>query len=55
MNKKELLTAYRVIGWAMNENKRASYNQAFVTVKNWLANCICDQYMEDENVLAKNP
>lgn len=50
MNKKELLTAYRVIGWAMNQNKRASYNQAFVTVKNWLANYICDQ-LEDGDKL----
>ena len=50
MNKKELLIAYRVIGWAMNENKRASYNQAFVTVKNWLANYICD-HLEDGDKL----
>ena len=41
------MIAYKVIGWAMKENKRASYNQAFVTVKNWLANYICDHIEEN--------
>ena len=42
MDEKDLMISYKFIGWAMKENKRASYNQAFVTVKNWLANYIGD-------------
>ena len=48
MDEKDLMIAYKVIGWAMKENKRASYNQAFVTVKNWLANYICDHLEENK-------
>jgi len=50
MNTKDLLAAYNVIKWAIGQNKRESYNQAFVTVQNWLANKICDQ-LEDGQII----
>lgn len=50
MNTKELLRAYNVIKWAMEQNKRESYNTAFMTVKNWLSNRICDQ-LEDGQII----
>jgi len=53
MNTEELLKAYNVIKWAMEQNKRESYNTAFMTVKNWLANRICDQ-LEDGQIIKTN-
>lgn len=53
MNTEELLRAYNVIKWAMEQNKRESYNAAFMTVKNWLANRICDQ-LEDGQIIKTN-
>jgi len=47
MNKKELLIAYKVISEAMDKNKRASYNNSFMTVKNCLANLICEIELEE--------
>jgi hypothetical protein len=49
METKDLLAAYNVIQWAMTQNKRASHNQAFVVVMNWLANRICEQLELDTN------
>jgi len=46
MTNKELMIAYKVISKMMKENTRASYNNSFVTVKNCLANKICEQ-LED--------
>lgn len=43
METKDLLAAYNVIKWAMEQNERASYNNSFMTVKNWLATVICDR------------
>ena len=47
MTNKELMIAYKVISEMMKENKRASYNNSFVTVKNCLANKICEQLEND--------
>ena len=52
METKELIQAYKVIKWAATQNTRASYNQAFVTVQNWLANKICDE-LEDGQIFNK--
>lgn len=41
MTNKELLIAYKTVVWAAQQNKRASYNQSFMVVQNWLANEIC--------------
>ena len=40
------MTAYRVISKIMEENQKTQ-DTSFKTVKNWLANQICDQ-LEDE-------
>ena len=42
------MNAYQVIKWAATQNTRSSYNQAFITVQNWLANKICDQLEEGQ-------
>ena len=51
MNTKDLLAAYNVIKWAMTQNKRASYNNSFMVVKNWLASQICDR-LEDGQIIS---
>ena len=48
MEAKDLMIAYKTVIWASKQNKRASYNQAFVTVQNWLANEICSRLDEDK-------
>ncbi len=49
MDNKELMIAYKVICEMMKENKRASYNNSFVTVKNCLANKICEKLEDSQN------
>ena len=50
METKDLMIAYKTVIWASKQNKHASYNQAFVTVQNWLANEICSRLDEDKNI-----
>ena len=46
METKDLMIAYKAVIWAAKQNKRASYNQAFVVVQNWFANEICNRLDE---------
>lgn len=48
METKDLMIAYKIVIWASKQNKRDSYNQAFVTVQNWLTNEICSRLDEDK-------
>lgn len=50
METKDLLTAYNVIKWAMEQNERKSYNNSFMVVKNWLSTEICDR-LEDKKII----
>lgn len=50
METKDLLAAYNVIKWAMEQNERTSYNNSFMVVKNWLATTICDR-LEDKTII----
>lgn len=50
MNKKDLLIAYKVVSELMNQNKRASYNNSFMVVKNCLANLVCESDIEEEKI-----
>lgn len=46
METKDLMIAYKAVIWASEQNTRASYNQSFMVVKNWLANEICNRLDE---------
>lgn len=46
METKDLMIAYKAVIWAAQQNKRASYNQSFMVVQNWLANEICSRLDE---------
>lgn len=48
METKDLLIAYKAVIWASEQNTRASYNQSFMVVKNWLANEICNRLDEEK-------
>lgn len=49
MEKKELIIAYKVISKIMEENHK-THDTSFKSVKNWLANKICDQ-LEDGQII----
>lgn len=49
METKELMIAYKVISKIMEENQK-TYDTSFKSVKNWLANKICDQ-LEDGQII----
>lgn len=44
---KELLSAYKVIQQLMEDNANLRVDTGFIRVRNFLANCVCEKYIKE--------